>query len=28
VEGIAGRDARRQLESLAQSGSKLLNKFK
>ncbi|KAG1809837.1 uncharacterized protein HD556DRAFT_1280610 [Suillus plorans] len=28
VEGIAGRDARRHLESLAQSGSKLLNKFK
>ncbi|KAG2101804.1 uncharacterized protein F5147DRAFT_708076 [Suillus discolor] len=28
VEGIAGRDARRHLESLAQSGSKLLDKFK
>ncbi|KAG2147498.1 hypothetical protein DEU56DRAFT_784290 [Suillus clintonianus] len=28
VEGIAGRDARRHLETLAQSGSKLLNKFK
>lgn len=28
LEGIAGRDARRQLENLAQSGSKLLNKFK
>ncbi|KAG0703458.1 hypothetical protein DFH29DRAFT_998455 [Suillus ampliporus] len=28
LEGIAGRDARRQLETLAQSGSKLLNKFK
>lgn len=28
LEGIAGRDARRQLENLAQSGSKLLNKLK
>jgi len=28
LESIAGRDARKQLKTLAKSGSKLLNKFK